>query len=408
MKKNMCMLMTILVSLLPIFLNALEIEGLYSKNVIVYDLDEDRVLYSIKEDEQKGVASLTKLMTALVALENIEDLDKEITITWSMLSNVPWDASVAGFYAGDTVTYRDLLYGVMLPSGADAADSLAVSISGSVSSFVDLMNKKAKELGMTKTAFVDTTGYHDGSKSSSKDLVTLLKYALKNNTFKEIYTSRIYKTTNDLNLKATIVSYSKNLPYNLSYVLGSKTGYTDEAGLCLSTLSNIENENIITITLDAKVDDDMDKHVKDLNTIYTSLKENYERVLLFKKDEILLSLKTKYAKESLVDIKSKEDIYKYIEGDYDKEELKLDYKGINVVNYKTELGTKLGTLKIYYKDELVKEIDILLEESLYFSLFEFIKVNIVYMVIGVIVLVLVLLRLRVIIRRKKKKKIKTN
>ncbi len=406
MKKLKYLLLTILVTLLPVFLNALEIEGLYSKNVLVYDLDEDRVLYSIKEDEQKSIASLTKLMTVLVALENIEDLDKEITITWSMLSNVPWDASVAGFYAGDTVTYRDLLYGVMLPSGADAADSLAVSISGSVSSFVDLMNKKAKELGMTKTTFVDTTGYHDGSKSSSKDLVTLLKYALKNSTFKEIYRAKTYKTTNDLNLRATIVAYSKNLPYDLSYVLGSKTGYTDEAGLCLSTLSNIDNENIITITLDAKVDYDMDKHVKDLNNIYTSLKEGYDKVLLIKEGDAFLSLETKYAKESTITFYSKEDIFKYIEGDYNKEELKLDYEGIKIVNYNTEIKTKLGTLKIYYKNELVKEIDILLEEALHFSLLEFIKVNIVFIVIGLIALILTLLRIRVLIRRKKRKKLK--
>ena len=408
MKKFNYILLTILLSILPIFLNALEIENLYSKSVLVYDFDEERVIYSLNDDEQKSIASLTKLMTVLVAIENIDNLDRAVTINWSMLSNVPWDASVAGFHAGDTVTYKDLLYGVMLPSGADAADSLAVSISGSVSAFVDLMNKKAKELGMNKTVFVDTTGYHEGSKSSAKDLITLLKYALNNQTFREIYSAKTYTTSNNLNLRATIVAYSKNLPYDLSYVLGSKTGYTDEAGLCLSTLSNIDNENILTITLDAKVDDNMDKHVIDLNNIYSSLKEGYDKVLLVKEGETLLSLETKYAKEEKIDFNSKEDIYKYIEGDYNKEELKIDYEGIKIVNYNTEVGTKLGTLKVYYKSELVREIDILLEKPLNFSLFEFIKVNIVYIILGLIVLFLSLLRLRVIIRRNRRKKLKRN
>ena len=408
MNKFNYILLTILLSILPIFLNALEIENLYSKSVLVYDFDEERVIYSLNDDEQKSIASLTKLMTVLVAIENIDNLDRAVTINWSMLSNVPWDASVAGFHAGDTVTYKDLLYGVMLPSGADAADSLAVSISGSVSAFVDLMNKKAKELGMNKTVFVDTTGYHEGSKSSAKDLITLLKYALNNQTFREIYSSKTYTTSNNLNLRATIVAYSKNLPYDLSYVLGSKTGYTDEAGLCLSTLSNIDNENILTITLDAKVDDNMDKHVIDLNNIYSSLKEGYDKVLLVKEGETLLSLETKYAKEEKIDFNSKEDIYKYIEGDYNKEELKIDYEGIKIVNYNTEVGTKLGTLKVYYKSELVREIDILLEKPLNFSLFEFIKVNIVYIILGLIVLTLSLLRLRVIIRRNRRKKLKRN
>ncbi len=408
MKKFNYILLTILLSILPIFLNALEIENLYSKSVLVYDFDEERVIYSLNDDEQKSIASLTKLMTVLVAIENIDNLDRAVTINWSMLSNVPWDASVAGFHAGDTVTYKDLLYGVMLPSGADAADSLAVSISGSVSAFVDLMNKKAKELGMNKTVFVDTTGYHEGSKSSAKDLITLLKYALNNKTFRQIYSAKTYTTSNNLNLRATIVAYSKNLPYDLSYVLGSKTGYTDEAGLCLSTLSNIDNENILTITLDAKVDDNMDKHVIDLNNIYSSLKEGYDKVLLVKEGETLLNLETKYAKEEKIDFNSKEDIYKYIEGDYNKEELKIDYEGIKIVNYNTEVGTKLGTLKVYYKSELVREIDILLEKPLNFSLFEFIKVNIVYIILGLIVLTLALLRLRVIIRRNRRKKLKRN
>ena len=408
MKKFNYILLTILLSILPIFLNALEIENLYSKNVLVYDLDEDKVIYSLNDEEQKSIASLTKLMTVLVAIEKIDNLDRAVTINWSMLSNVPWDASVAGFHAGDTVKYKDLLYGVMLPSGADAADSLAVSISGSVSAFVDLMNKKAKELGMNKTVFVDTTGYHEGSKSSAKDLITLLKYALNNQTFRQIYSAQTYITSNNLNLRATIVAYSKNLPYDLSYVLGSKTGYTDEAGLCLSTLSNIDNENILTITLDAKVDDNMDKHVIDLNNIYSSLKEGYDKVLLIKEGETLLSLETKYAKEEKIDFNSKEDIYKYIEGEYNKEELKIDYEGIKIVNYNTEVGTKLGTLKVYYKSELVREIDVLLEKPLNFSLFEFIKVNKVYMILGLIVLTLALLRLRVIIRRNRRKKLKRN
>ena len=161
---------------IPCILSALEIEGLYSKNVIVYNKDENKIIYEKNSEDTVSIASLTKIMTTLVSIENIKDLNEKVTITEKMLSSVPWDASVAGLQVGDVVTYEDLLYASMLPSGADATDSLAISLTGSISNFVEKMNDLAKKLNLTGLKFSNTTGYDAaGHYGTAKDILKLLK-----------------------------------------------------------------------------------------------------------------------------------------------------------------------------------------------------------------------------------------
>lgn len=402
--KKLIRILLIVLTFVPFGLKALTLENMYSKNVLVYDLDEDKILYSEGINEKVGIASLTKIMTVLVSVESIGNLDETVTITYDMLSDVPWDAATMGLEVGDTVTYRDLLMGAMLPSGADATDSLAISISGSVNSFIELMNNKAKSLGLKNTYFYNTTGldsYSDYTNYSSlEDLLKLLKYALNNNTFKEIFSTRSYTTTNGLELLSTVEKYNKYTHYDLSFVIGSKTGYTDYAGLALITLSDIENENIITITANAPINYDINNHITDLNTIYNGVKDQYDKVLLYNEGDILYELSTKYAKEESVVIKCDEDVYKFIEGEFVKDKLSIEYDGIDEVKYNTPKGTKLGNVSIFYDGILVKNQEVTLENGLNFSLISFIKVNLVYELIGLTILIVMI----EIIKPKKKSK----
>ena len=392
--KRLIKILLIVLAFVPFYLKALTLENMYSKNVLVYDLDEDKILYSEGVNEKVGIASLTKIMTVLVSAESISNLDESITITYDMLDNVPWDASTMGLNIGDTVTYRDLLMGAMLPSGADATDSLAVSISGSIDSFVNLMNDKAKSLGLKNTYFYNTTGldsdYNYTNYSSLEDLLILIRYALNNDIFKEVFTTKSYTTTNGLNLLSTAEKYNKYTNYDLSFVLGSKTGYTDYAGLSLITLSNIDDENIITITANAPVNHDINNHITDLNTIYSSVNNQYNKQLLFGKGDILYELTTKYAKEKSVSVLSKSDIYKFIEGEFDKDKIVVEYDGIKEIMYDTKKDTKLGNISVFYDETLVKNQEVLLENELTFSLIEFIRVNIVYELVGIFVLILLI------------------
>ena len=400
MKKIVYLILTIILTV-PLSIQALEINGLHSKNVIIYNLDEDKVIYEKNSEEITSIASLTKIMTTIVSIEKIENLDEKVTITEKMLANVPWDASVAGLQVGDTLTYKDLLYASMLPSGADATDSLAVSLFGSIDEMVNRMNSKAKELSLENTSFVNTTGYDaNGHHSTAKDILTLLKYALENETFKEIYTTKTYTTSNNLKLNSTVVDFNKKYNYDLSYIQGSKTGFTDEAGQCLATLSKIDDTNIITITINAPYVSGSARHLIDITKLHDTLEENYEKRIFVEEGETIKELPTKYAKEETVPINSLITISRYIEKPYDESKLEIKYKGEEEISSTIKKGTEVGTIQVFYDGELLEEMKAITTIELNFSVWKYLKENIVYY-LGVIFLVIAT---TIIIKPKKKKR----
>lgn len=400
MKKIVYLILTIILTV-PLSIQALEINGLHSKNVIIYNLDEDKIIYEKNSEEITSIASLTKIMTTIVSIEKIENLDEKVTITEKMLANVPWDASVAGLQVGDTLTYKDLLYASMLPSGADATDSLAVSLFGSIDEMVNRMNSKANELGLENTSFVNTTGYDaNGHHSTAKDILTLLKYALENETFKEIYTTKTYTTSNNLKLNSTVVDFNKKYNYDLSYIQGSKTGYTDEAGQCLAALSKIDDTNIITITINAPYVSGSARHLIDITKLHDTLEENYEKRIFVEEGETIKELPTKYAKEETVPINSLITISRYIEKPYDESKLEIKYKGEEEISSTIKKGTEVGTIQVFYDGELLEEMKAITTIELNFSVWKYLKENIVYY-LGVIFLVIAT---TIIIKPKKKKR----
>ncbi len=400
MKKIVYLILTIILTV-PLSIQALEINGLHSKNVIIYNLDEDKVIYEKNSEEITSIASLTKIMTTIVSIEKIENLDEKVTITEKMLANVPWDASVAGLQVGDTLTYKDLLYASMLPSGADATDSLAVSLFGSIDEMVNRMNSKADELGLENTSFVNTTGYDaNGHHSTAKDILTLLKYALENETFKEIYTTKTYTTSNNLKLNSTVVDFNKKYNYDLSYIQGSKTGYTDEAGQCLAALSKVDDTNIITITINAPYVSGSARHLIDITKLHDTLEENYEKRIFVEEGETIKELPTKYAKEETVPINSLITISRYIEKPYDESKLEIKYKGEEEISSTIKKGTEVGTIQVFYNGELLEEMKAITTIELNFSVWKYLKENIVYY-LGVIFLVIAT---TIIIKPKKKKR----
>lgn len=236
------------------------VDHLVSPHAILVNLENQQILIDKESTEPIYPASLTKIMTALIAIEKLNYFDEKVFLSPDMFEELyNEDASMAGFLPGETVSAIDLLYGILLPSGAECCIGLSEYIAGSEDAFVTLMNEKAKSLDMMNTHFCNTTGLHDPEHYTTvADLTVLLEYALQEDTFREIFTSQKHVAqSSDLHPDGFTFHSTlfKNLdsPYLASgTILGGKTGYTSQAGLCLASLAVINNKEYIMITSGAE------------------------------------------------------------------------------------------------------------------------------------------------------------
>lgn len=254
--------------------------SLNSEHIIVVDLEDMQTLYEKKADEKIYPASITKALTALVALDSIQDLNQKVTITKDDLAGLAEaNASVAGLKVNEKVTYEDLLYALILPSGADGANALANNLAGSVSNFVSDMNKKTQALGMTNTHFENPTGLHDKNHYTTlHDLKKMIVHAWKNPAFRNILTSLTYKIPktsqhpNGLTLENTLLFYSNNLKFDGGEIVGGKSGFTPEAGYCLLSIGKMEDGHpYMVISAKAKKTNTSYGNTEDALKIYSTI-----------------------------------------------------------------------------------------------------------------------------------------
>ncbi|MFJ5766554.1 D-alanyl-D-alanine carboxypeptidase family protein [Lysinibacillus sp. NPDC093210] len=230
----------------------IELPSLHSQNALLLN-DNGDVLYEKNADAIIFPASLTKIMTAIVAIEASTDLQTQTMVTPQTIAKyTAQNASMSGFQAGDFVTIEDLLYGTLLASGADATATLAIAIAGSEEAFVAMMNDKARELGLHDTHYENVSGLHHAAHVSSvRDISKLFQYALENPTFYQILTTKSYTTLvpNELTISSTLFTKMDGVE---GAILGGKTGYTPEAGLCLASLMEKNGELFIFVTTNAE------------------------------------------------------------------------------------------------------------------------------------------------------------
>lgn len=225
-----------------------------AKAAILVDGDSGAIIYNKNMQEKIYPASITKLLTAYLAINSL-DLNKAVLVTKTGI-NIPWDSSRVYLSEGEIISVKDLLYCSLLSSGNDAANMLAETVSGSVSSFVDLMNKTVLEIGCKNTHFTNPHGYHnDNHYTTAFDIMKIAEFVLKNQTLKEICETKQYtveKTnkylaprkllnTNRLMLNS---AESKSSRY-YKYDLGGKTGSTSEAGNCILSWAKNGDKTLI-------------------------------------------------------------------------------------------------------------------------------------------------------------------
>ena len=229
------------------------------ESAIVVNTETGRVVAQRDPHKRLYPASTTKIMTLLVACESIENYEDTFTMTLEITDPLyVAGASVAGFLKGEEITMTDLLYGLILPSGADAALALAEKISGSEAEFVKLMNKKVEELELADTHFVNTSGLFDSNHyTSGYDIAVILETALKNPICKKILSTQRYTTSptpqhpEGIELSATLFDYMYGTEPETATILGGKTGFVNESGYCIASFgrSNETDNEYIIVTL---------------------------------------------------------------------------------------------------------------------------------------------------------------
>ena len=358
-----------------------------SRNVIFIDLENNNVIYEKNKDDKVPIASLTKIMTAIISIENISDYNQKVVVTNEMLKNIEFDYSKVGFVAGDVITYNDLLYGTLLKSGADATNILAISTVGSIDNFVKLMNEKAKQLGMDNTYFTNTIGVDiDNPYSSAKDVAILLKYAFNNEKFKDIFQSENYLSTDLKYDMSGPLKYAHSDSFKMDYLIGAKTGYTKKSGLCLASISLYNNRRYLLVTLGAD-NTNKTRHFLDSKKIYEYYFSNYDYVKILSKDNVIANLKTEYDEEYKVI--SDEDVTYYLNKSIDINDLIYEYDGDNILNKKIKKNDKIGVFYIKNGEEILYKKTIYSKINVQMPLNYFFKHNIV-LIITILVLFILL------------------
>ncbi|MGB5156462.1 MAG: D-alanyl-D-alanine carboxypeptidase family protein [Desulfobacterales bacterium] len=268
----------------------------YTRAAVAMDVTTGKILYAKNPDLKCFPASTTKLMTAIVSIENA-DLNNLVTVS-KTASNV--SPHKAGFKAGDKVTVEKLLYAALVGSANDAAVALAEGVSGSVDGFVELMNKKAVAIGASNTRFINPNGLPGpGQYITASDLSKILQYALRYPKLREIIGTRFAEITTLDGMPIHLKNTNKLL-WSDEEVIGGKTGYTRRAGHCFVGAAERENDKIIIALLGSPSRKDLWKQSETLIAKGFEIKENSEEPLVYCTQTKPLLAKTSYKNRTTI------------------------------------------------------------------------------------------------------------
>ena len=365
---------------------------------IVYNLDSNKIVYEKNPDTIYTIASLTKIMNAYTAINNIKNLDEKVTITKEDISNL-WGYTIAGLEEGDVVTYKDLLYATILPSGADASQALAYHISGNPEKYVELMNKEAQKLGLRNATFKDSYGGHDDNKATAREILRLTITALKNEEF-----SKIFKTTQKrLTNGKEVVNYTRSIAtyhgFDSELITGSKSGFTIAAGLNLVSTTTIKNTNYLIVVLKCNVNSYNTQHVIDTYKIIHHLQEEkFETRTILKKGTKIKKIPVENSTISEYIITLEEDIKVTLPIEQFNN-IKIEYNITDKINSTYYKGENLGYIDIKLDDITLETHNLYLTEKLY-TLKE-VPRNIIIAILSLITLIFIIFISNLFTKKKK-------
>ena len=339
-----------------------------SEYVYLVDTGNGQVIWSLNSEDRMYPASMTKLMTEILAIEALTDPDERVMITPEMTAGLyEANASVAGYQIGDEPTVRDLLYGTALASGAECVNALAIRTDGSVTAFVDHMNRKAEELGMHDTNFVNPTGLHDPDHySTCRDIETLFSYCYQNEFFRELLGKRTYLSTpvasnpNGIPMESTVWSMIKDP--SVPGFAGGKTGFTYPAGRCLASGAQINGMDLVLVT--GKAPNDPASAVNDAMTVYGWLSEHMSHRELIPDNDFLAKIRVIDSETQYIAVYSEESFSRDV---LDTEDVRVTVDFPSELTAPVSQGEYLGKITVVSGDTLLYEYDFEILEDIPYS-----------------------------------------
>ena len=415
---------------LPLSAAAVEDPGLTCRNAILLDAAYDEVLYDKGAYEKAYPASITKVMTALLVLEAVDagelSLSTPVTATAEALA-VPEESSVAGILEGETLTVEQLLYCLLIPSGNEVAQILAIAVDGSVNAFVEHMNQRAKELGCQGTHFVNPHGLHDPDHyTTAYDITRYMKAAMEYDLFQTILTSPNYTLPpTNMSPEERIVRNTNALTSNyyiLGYLYGpgtgGKTGTTGEAGHCLVESAQDGDMTLISVVLGAE-----EVKLEDGSTDCRQFREtielldwgfqNFERVTLSPDETLVAKVQVNLSSQAdEVNVKPIGSITRTLPKDVDPEQVEMEVNLFSEsVDAPVEAGQVLGVLVLSYDGTEYGKLDLVADTPVERSDFLYYKNQVelffqnagVKLLLAVVLLLAAIVLLRVLVFRKRRR-----
>ena len=360
MKKSILLLVLIMFIPCLSYGEDLNLDG---QNYILIEEKSGRVLVEKNSNVKLPMASTTKIMTAILAIEQ-GVMDEEIKI---FKNDVNVGGSSIYLKEGERIKLEDLTYGLMLRSGNDSAVAIANHISGSEEEFVKLMNKKTKEIGAINTHFTNPHGLHDDNHySTAYDLALIARYAFNNEKFEEVVKSKSYRVKNEREYDYFVNKNKTLWDYNGGD--GVKIGYTSDAGRCLVASASRNNMRLIAVTL---------KDYNWFNDAYSLMDygfENYSLYPIYLKGQLITQISVLKGKKDKLPLVPKNDFF-YPMQNGEKNNIKISVRTDETVETPILKGTELGSVEVYLngqlirKDKLIAKYDIL-KESFFKRLFK--------------------------------------
>lgn len=347
MKRSTAIVIAAIVAALSGFFAAQAAQETSARAAVVMDVNSNRILYSKNMDEKLAMASTTKIMTTLVAIESGR-LEEKVTV--SKRASYMEGSSIY-LREGEKHTVIDLLYAIMLRSGNDSAVAVAEHIGGSVEGFAEMMNKKAVEIGADNTRFANPHGLDaEGHYTTARDLALITSYALKNPVFSSIVSSKkkVIDGPPDENWDRIMINKNKML-WQFDGGDGVKTGFTNKAGRCLVSSATRDGLQLVCVVLNCG------PMWNDSSSLLEYAFKNYTKKKVVEKDSIFKVVEVRNGKERFIGVRPTEDFALALRAD-ETENVKLETKDLKVAQAPFKKGDNAGKLEVYIDNTLLKTI----------------------------------------------------